>query len=262
MTNEIDDALKLDEPKALEQLISFIQNQVAQAGMSRVLLGLSGGLDSALACYLAARALGPDHVLAIRMPYKTSAQDSLDHAQLVIEGTGVQHMTFPITDMADGLISKCADMSPTRKGNVMARSRMIVLYDQSVVFKGLVMGTGNKTEIFLGYSTIYGDSASAFNPLGGLYKTQVRQLSRALGVPEVIIAKPPSADLWAGQTDEGELGFTYADVDRLLYLLLDRHYTAEQCVAAGFDAGFVAQVLKRMRASEFKRRMPPIAILS
>ena len=262
MTTDPDDALILDTPKALEQLTAFIQNQVGQAGMSRVLLGLSGGLDSALACYLAARALGAENVLAIRMPYKTSSSDSLEHAQQVIDATGVQHLTIPISAMADGLIDLYPDMSATRKGTIMARARMIVLYDQSVVFKGLVMGTGNKTEIFLGYSTIFGDSASAFNPLGGLYKTQVRQLSRELGVPEAIIAKPPSADLWAGQTDEGELGFTYADVDRLLVLLLDRHWTLEQCVAAGFAERFVRQVLERIHKSQFKRRMPPIAILS
>ena len=148
------------------------------------MLGLSGGLDSALACYLAAEALGPENVLAIRMPYKTSSQDSLDHAQLVIDALGVQSLTIPITEMVDPLIDRFPDMENRRKGNIMARQRMIILFDQSEAFKGLVVGTGNKTEILLGYSTLYGDSACAINPLGDLYKTQVRQLSRAMGVPQ------------------------------------------------------------------------------
>jgi NAD+ synthase len=144
----------------------------------------------------------------------------------------------------------------------MARERMIVLYDQSEVFKGLVVGTSNKTEILLGYSTLYGDSASAFNPIGDLYKTQVRQLAAALEIPDVIIKKAPSADLWADQTDEGELGFTYAEVDKLLYLLVDQRYTLQECVDSGFDAKFVRAVVERMRKSQFKRVMPPIAKLS
>jgi NAD+ synthase len=144
----------------------------------------------------------------------------------------------------------------------MARARMIVLYDQSEAFNGLVVGTGNKTEILLGYSTLYGDAASALNPLGDLYKTQIRQLSRAMGVPEAILGKPPSADLWVGQTDEGELGFTYAEVDRLLYLLVDGRYSPEECVAAGFDEKFVQAVVRRIRRNHFKRVMPPIAKVS
>jgi NAD+ synthase len=153
-------------------------------------------------------------------------------------------------------------MSEVRKGNIMARARMIVAYDQSEAFKGLVIGTGNKTEILLGYTTLYGDSACAINPLGDLYKTQVRQLAQHLDIPEPIIAKPPSADLWAGQTDEGELGFTYADVDRLLFLLVDQRYRPEECVDAGFDIGFVRKVIERVRKNQFKRVLPPIAKLS
>ncbi len=182
-------------------------------------------LDSALACYLAAEALGAQNVLAVRMPYKTSSQESLDHAQQVIDRLGVQTVTMPITEMADPLIQHFPDMDNTRKGNIMARMRMIVLYDLSASFHGLVIGTGNKTEILLGYSTLYGDSACAINPLGDLYKTQVRQLSRDMGVPEVIISKPPTADLFLGQTDEGDLGFTYEQVDQLLYLLVDQRYS-------------------------------------
>ena len=253
--------LSIDTTGVRQVLVRFIQDQMSRAGYSRALLGLSGGLDSALACYLAVEALGAQNVLALRMPYKTSSQDSMHHAQLVIDRLGVQSKTFPITDMVDALFAQMPDASALRRGNAMARARMIVLYDHSELFRGLVVGTGNKTEIMLGYSTLYGDSACAFNPLGDLYKTQVRQLSRTLGVPEVIVQKPPSADLWQGQTDEGELGFTYAEVDRLLFMLQDLGKSPEACVQAGFAQAIVDEVLRRIQRSEFKRRMPPIARL-
>jgi len=251
--------LNINTDLAAETIISFIQNETNQAGFSKAVIGVSGGVDSALSCFLAARALGGENVLAVRMPYKTSSQASLDHAQLVIDKTGVQSMTIPISDIADGLIKQFPDMSKVRQGNIMARSRMIVLYDRSAAFNGLVVGTGNKTEILLGYSTLFGDSASAFNPIGDLYKAQVRQLSRALGVPDVIIDKAPTADLWEGQTDEGEFGFTYAEVDQLLYLLIDEQNTPDECIQAGFDKKFVATVVKRIQRSYFKRALPPIA---
>ena len=254
--------ISIDTTLAEKILTGFIHSEITRTGMTRVVLGLSGGLDSALACALAARALGPENVLAIRMPYKTSSADSLDHAQLMIEQTGVQSMTVPISGMADALIEQFPEMDGVRRGNIMARCRMVVLFDQSAAFKGLVLGTGNKTEILLGYSTIYGDSACALNPLGDLYKTQVRQLSRAMGLPEAIIAKPPSADLWAGQTDEGELGFTYERVDRLLYYLIDQRWSPQECIDAGWDEAFVRRVMERVRRSHFKRVMPPIAKLS
>lgn len=254
--------LSIDTTGVRQVLVRFIQDQMRRAGYSRALLGLSGGLDSTLACYLAAEALGAHNVLALRMPYKTSSQDSMDHAQMVIDRLGVQSKTFPITDMVDALFAQMPDASALRRGNAMARARMIVLYDHSELFHGLVVGTGNKTEILLGYSTLYGDSACAFNPLGDLYKTQVRQLASALGVPEAIVQKPPSADLWQGQTDEGELGFTYAEVDRLLYMLQELGKSPEECVQAGFAQAFVDEVLRRIRRSEFKRRMPPIAKVS
>ena len=188
--------------------------------------------------------------------------DSLEHAQMLIDQTGCPSVTISITEMVDPLIALDAGMSAVRKGNIMARARMIVAYDQSEAFKGLVIGTGNKTEILLGYTTLYGDSACAINPIGDLYKTQVRQLARALQVPEAIIAKPPSADLWAGQTDEGELGFTYADVDKLLFLLVDQRYSAQECVEAGFEEKFVQRVTERVRKNQFKRILPPIAKLT
>jgi NAD+ synthase len=180
----------------------------------------------------------------------------------MIDATGVRSVTIPITPMVDGLLEQIPDADRIRKGNIMARARMIVLYDQSAEFEGLVIGTGNKTEILLGYTTLYGDSASALNPIGDLYKTQVRQLARALAVPEVILDKPPSADLWAGQTDEAELGFTYAKVDQLLLLLVDGRYAPDDCVEAGFEREFVDAVLQRVRQNQFKRVLPPIAKLS
>ncbi|MCZ7552567.1 MAG: NAD+ synthase [Anaerolineales bacterium] len=243
-------------------LTGFIRSEITRVGFERAVIGLSGGLDSALACFLAAEALGAENVLAVRMPYRTSAQDSLDDAQTIIDALGVRALTVPISEAADPLFERFPEMNTVRRGNVMARLRMIVLYDRSEEFQGLVVGTGNKTEILLGYTTLYGDSACALNPLGDLYKTQVRQLAGAVGVPEAIVAKPPSADLWVGQTDEDELGFTYAEVDRLLYLLVDERYSPQECLAAGFDENFVRAVVKRVQRFHFKRLMPPIAKLS
>ncbi len=247
---------------ARQILTGFIHSEITRMGFSRAVINLSGGIDSALSCFLAAEALGPQNVLAIRLPYRTSSQDSLNHAQLVIDALGVQSITYEITGMVDPLIEHFPEMSNVRKGNIMARARMIVLYDQSVAFNALAVGTGNKTELLLGYSTLYGDSACALNPIGDLYKTQVRQLSRAMGVPEPVIAKAPTADLWIGQTDEGELGYTYAEVDKLLYLLVDQRYLPSECVAAGFAESFVDAVVERVRRNQFKRILPPIAKLS
>lgn len=254
--------LSINTSLARKILTGFIHSEITRTGFTRAVIGLSGGLDSALSCFLAAEALGPQNVLAIRMPYKASSPESLSDAQKVIDATGVQSMTVEITAMVDPLFERFPDMDNMRKGNIMARERMIVLYDQSAAFRGLVVGTGNKTEILLGYSTLYGDSANALNPIGDLYKTQVRQLSRAVGVPESILEKAPSADLWAGQTDEGELGFTYAEVDELLNLLVDQRYTAQECVEAGFAEAFVRAVVERIRRNHFKRILPPIAKLS
>jgi NAD+ synthase len=254
--------LTINTDVARQILTGFIRSEINRMGFSRAVIGLSGGIDSVLSCYLAAEALGPKNVLAVRMPYKTSSNDSLEHAQLVIDATGVQSKTVPITEMADPLMRCFPEMDNNRRGNIMARMRMIILYDQSADFQGLVVGTGNKTEILLGYNTLFGDSACAINPIGDLYKTQVRQLSKAMGVPEPIQEKPPTADLWIGQTDEGELGYTYAEVDKLLYLLVDQRYTPAQCVEAGFSEIFVRAVVDRVRRNQFKRVMPPIAKLS
>jgi len=243
-------------------LTGFIKDEIAKTGMKRAVLGLSGGIDSALSAYLSAEALGAENVLAVRMPYKTSSADSLSDADLVIQALGIASITVPITDMADPLFAQFPDMSNGRKGNIMARLRMTVLYDQSVAWGGLVMGTSNKTEILLGYSTIYGDSGVALQPIGDLYKTQVRQLSASLDMPLSVLTKAPSADLWVGQTDEGELGFTYADVDQVLLLLVDERYMLDEVVAEGFARPFVEGVWRRVKVNHYKRTMPNIAKVS
>jgi NAD+ synthase len=254
--------LSINTGVARQILTGFIKSEVTRVGYSRAVINLSGGLDSALSCALAVEALGADNVLALRLPYRTSSPDSLEHAQILIDQFKVRSEMIDITEMVDPLVIRDPGITNTRKGNIMARARMIVLYDQSEAFKGLPIGTSNKTEILLGYTTLWGDMASAINPIGDLYKTQVRQLSRALAIPSAIIDKAPSADLWMGQTDEGELGFTYAEVDRLLYLLVDQRYSPKECVEEGFDEKFVNSVITRVRRNQFKRMMPPTAKLS
>jgi NAD+ synthase len=258
----IDPTLSINTDLAREILSGFIKSEITRVGMSRAVIGLSGGIDSALSCALAVEALGAENVLAVRMPYKASSKDSLNDAQLLIDQLGIPNKTIEITDMVEPLFKLDPQISKMRMGNIMARERMIVLYDQSEVFKGLVVGTSNKTEILLGYSTMYGDSASAMNPIGDLYKTQIRQLSRALNIPASIIDKAPSADLWEGQTDEGELGFTYEEVDKLLYLLVDQRYSPQEAIDEGFSEKFVNAVTTRIRRNQFKRMLPPIAKVS
>jgi NAD+ synthase len=254
--------LTINTDVARQILTGFIKSETGRVGFSRMVVGLSGGIDSALSCALAVEALGPENVLALRMPYRSSSSDSLEHAQLMIDQFKVQSRTIEITNMVEPLFEQDPKITKIRMGNIMARARMIVLYDQSEAFKGLVLGTSNTTEILLGYSTIWGDMASAINPIGDLYKAQIRQLSRALNIPTPIIDKAPSADLWDGQTDENELGFTYDQVDRLLYLLVDQRFSPQECIEEGFDEKFVHAVVARVRRNQFKRMMPPIAKLS
>ncbi len=254
--------LELDVDRTRRQLVSFIHDKVTRAGLKHAVQGLSGGIDSALVAYLTAEALGPENVLALRMPYQTSSQDSLDHAMVVIEALGIQHDTIDITPMLEPLFQRFPDMDRVRQGNAMARQRMIILYDQSAAFEALVIGTGNKTEALLGYTTHYGDNAAAMHPLGNLYKCQVRQLARAVGVPDTIIDKAPSAGLWEGQTDEGELGFTYDEADQLLYLLLDRRYSLQEAVEAGFPHELVGKVWNTICRTRYKRQLPLVPNLS
>lgn len=245
-----------------EVLCGFIRNEIHRAGFGRAVVGLSGGLDSSTVTYLAARALAPENVLAVTMPYKTSSEATRRHSHLVIDRLGVKTIEVPITEPIDAYFARFPGASQMRLANKCARERMTILYDQSAAFEGLVVGTSNKSELLLGYGTQFGDTASAINPVGDLYKTQLRQLAAHLGVPEQILGKTPTADLWAGQTDEGELGFSYAEVDRLLVLMVDRRWPRAELVEAGFDPGFVDRVAVMIRRSQYKRRMPVIARLS
>ena len=255
-------ALDINLPLTKEILHSFIRNEVHKFGFTRAVLNLSGGIDSALSAYLAAGALGPENVLALLLPYRESNPDSRSDAEAVVAALGISSKLVEITPLVDSYFAEFADMDVKRRGNVLARARMIVLYDQSVAFDSLPLGTSNKTELLLGYSTLHGDMASAVNPIGDLYKAQVRQLSRHLGVPEAIMQKPPSADLWPGQSDESELGFAYEDVDHLLYLLVDERYRPEELIAAGFAREFVEEVARVVQSMQYKRRPPIIAKLS
>jgi NAD+ synthase len=253
--------LSINTDLARTILVRFLRDAVYKVGFQRAIVNLSGGIDSALSAYLAAEAIGPENVLALRLPYKTSSPDSLDDAQAVIDALGIRSQTIDITPMVDPLLGRFEDMTSLRKGNIMARMRMIVLYDQSAAFNALPIGTSNKTETLLGYTTIFGDNAAAVQPIADLYKTQVRQLSRALNMPEHVIDKPPSADLWIGQTDEDELGFTYELADQLLFLLVDERYTVDEVTAEGFERQFVERIWRRVRLNHYKRTMPNIAKL-
>jgi NAD+ synthase len=239
----------------------FIRGQLAQAGFERAVLGLSGGIDSALVAYLVSEAIGADRLLCVLMPYRTSSPASRHDAEEVVRRLGCASELVDISPMVDGFFGPDSEASPLRRGNFMARMRMSVLYDRSVTFGGLVVGTGNKTESLIGYTTIFGDNACAFNPVGDLYKSQVRQVSAAIGVPDEIIRKAPSADLWPGQTDEAEAGFSYPELDRLLFWRIDKRRSVEEVVALGFARELVERVDRMIAAAEFKRQVPPIAKL-
>jgi NAD+ synthase len=243
-------------------LTAFIANEVRKVGVDRVVVGLSGGVDSAVSAALAAESLGAANVLAIKMPYRSSSAESLAHADLLIARVGCPALQVDITPQVDAYFERFPDADNMRRGNKMARERMTILYDHSARWKALVLGTSNKTELLLGYGTLHGDMASALNPIGDLYKTQVWALAAHLGVPDDIVRKQPSADLWAGQTDEQELGFGYREVDALLYLMVDLRYSRAELCAAGFAETFVQRVSDMVRHSQFKRRLPVIAKLS
>lgn len=257
--------LAIDTDVARRIIAEFIRGQLRQAGFERALVGLSGGIDSAVVACLTAEAIGPELLLCVLMPYRTSSPASRADGEEVVGRLGCASTLVDISPMVDGYFGAAiagaggGEASAVRRGNLMARMRMAVLYDHSVTWGGLVVGTGNKTETLIGYTTLFGDSASAFNPIGDLYKSQVRQLAVAIGVPEWIITKAPSADLWPGQTDEGEVGFSYAEIDRLLYWMIDKRRSDEELAAMGFEPGFVARVGRMVAASEFKRQVPPIA---
>ena len=254
--------LGIDPPLTLKILTGFLRSEVERTGKKGVVVGLSGGLDSSLAAVLAARALGPGAVLGVLMPHRASSADSVRDAETLVGMLGIVAEKIDISPMVDGFAATDRAMSRVRLGNVMARVRMTLLYDRSAVLDRLVLGTSNKTELLLGYGTLHGDMASAINPLGDLYKTQVRALATAAGVPASIRRKPPSADLWPGQSDEGDLGFSYDEVDRLLALLVDARMSPRGAIAAGFRKRLVDRVQALVRGSHFKRRPPVIAKLS
>jgi len=243
-------------------LVGFVRDEVRKVGVHKAVLGLSGGIDSALVAFIAAEALGPENVHAICMPYKTSNPESESHARLVAQACGVSFSVLPITPMVDAYFELVSNADNMRRGNKMARERMTILFDHSALLSALVLGTSNKTELLLGYGTLYGDMASALNPIGDLYKSQVWQLSEAMGVPSEVVQKKPSADLWAGQTDEEELGFSYRQVDELLYRMVDLRMTGVELIAAGFEEAFVSDIYRKVQNSHFKRRLPLIAKVS
>ena len=265
------DELAIDTDVARRVIADFIRGQLRQAGFERAVLGLSGGIDSALVAYLVAEAIGPERLLCVLMPYRTSSPASRGDAEEVVRRLGCASELVDISPMVDGYFgadgmpgaagAEDLEASPLRRGNFMARMRMSTLYDRSVGWRGLVVGTGNKTESLIGYTTLFGDSACAFNPIGDLYKSQVRQVSAAIGVPEAIIRKAPSADLWPGQTDETEAGFTYHELDRLLFWRVDKRRSVDDMVAMGFDRETVERVDRMIAGAEFKRQVPPIAKL-
>jgi NAD+ synthase len=257
---------QIDAPQVVEVVAGFITRQMEQTGFERLVVGLSGGVDSATVTYLAVRAVGADNVLAVRMPFRTSDPSAETDALRVVDALGCDSQRVDITPMAEPMLILVGHGEETdvrvRRGNVLARLRMMVLYDRSAAFDALVCGTSNKTEILLGYTTQHGDMAAALQPIGDLYKSQLRAVATELGVPPQIIAKPSSADLWPGQTDEEELGASYDDLDRILYALVDRRWTVERCVGAGLDGTLVRWTARRVARYEFKRQMAPVAKVS
>ena len=251
--------LDLNLKEVHSELVEFLRENFKKAGFSKAVLGLSGGIDSALVAYLLRDALGKENVLAIMMPYKSSNPDSLNHAKLVVEDLGINSKTIEITNMIDAYFKNEKEATSLRMGNKMARERMSILFDYSSKENALVVGTSNKTEIYLGYSTQFGDSACALNPIGDLYKTNIWDLSRYLKIPNELIEKKPSADLWEGQTDEQEMGLTYKEADQVLYRMLEENKKVEEVLAEGFNKDLVDNIVRRMNRSEYKRRMPLIA---
>lgn len=254
--------LATDVGRAVPVLHTFLREEVQKTGYEHAVFGLSGGIDSAVVAYLAVEALGREHVHPVIMPYRTSNPDSLADARKVLADLGLPELVVDITAQIEAYFEQVGDASALRRGNKMARERMSILYDHSVVFRALPLGTSNKTELLLGYGTQFGDLASALNPIGDLYKTQVRALAELIGVPQSIREKPPSADLWEDQTDEAELGFSYEEADAILHLLVDERLPAPSVVERGFAEGVVQLVARRVRQNHYKRRMPVIAKLS
>lgn len=271
-TQDLTVPLKINTDLARKIIVDFIRTEVTRVGYAHAVIALSGGVDSSLVACLTVEALGRENVLGVLMPYRTSNPTSHTDAEQIASQLGIQTRLIEITPMVDPYLEKhIGDSEHTaqpsadrerRRGNVMARMRMIVIYDQSEDFRALVIGTSNKTEALLGYTTQFGDNAAALQPIADLYKAQVWQLAQAVGVPENIIDKPPSADLWQGQTDEGELGFTYDQADAILYHLIDERRRVEDVIALGFDERVVRRIVEFVRRNQFKRVTPIVAKIS
>ncbi len=265
---EIPQELRIDTGLARTMLVTMVHEEVTKVGFARALFGLSGGIDSALTAFIAAEALGKENVLGVLMPYRTSSPESLDDAQLVANTLGIDIRVVDISPQVDAYFeapgtpkSEDERIWKLRRGNKMARERMTILYDLSMSEKALVLGTSNKTELLLGYGTLYGDMASAVNPIGDLYKSQVWQLAAAMGVPEKVVEKVPTADLWAGQSDESEIGYSYTEIDRIFYYLVDQRLSPEKVISNGFPRPLVEYVNRLLHQSQYKRRLPVLAKL-
>ncbi len=256
------DILKINPKTVSDILIRFLYEEISKIGLKRGVLGLSGGVDSAVVACLLSRALGPENVYALIMPYRLSNPQSREHAEKLARQLKINYFIKDISPMVDAFFAEEPDADQVRRGNKMARERMCFLYDYSAKYQALVIGTSNKTELLLGYGTIHGDLASAINPIGDLYKSQIWQLAEYLGVPGEIIEKPPSADLWVGQTDEQELGYSYQEIDRLLYYMVDLRYSTEMLLELGYSENTIKDIYSRMQRSQFKRRPPVIAKIS
>ncbi|KUO94889.1 NAD(+) synthetase [Ferroacidibacillus organovorans] len=243
-------------------LVDFLRDEVEKTGFRDVVFGLSGGIDSALVAYLAVQAFGAERVHPVIMPYRLSSPASLRDAQAIISELGLKADLVEITPQIDAYFSRDPSASLLRRGNKMARERMSILFDHAAVYRALVLGTSNKTELLLGYGTQFGDLGSAVNPIGDLYKSQVRALAMQLGVPDAILRKAPSADLWEEQTDENELGFTYDEADALLHEWVDRWQTRAEIEGLGFAPELIEAVMRRVRLNHYKRVPPIIAKLS
>ncbi len=257
-----EELLNINPQAVSDLLIHFLYEEIHKVGLSKAVLGLSGGVDSSVVAVLAAQALGAENVTGLIMPYRLSNPESREHAELLAQKIGINTEVRDISPMVDAFFKDEPNANQLRRGNKMARERMCLLYDYSAKHHALVVGTSNKTELLLGYGTIFGDLASAINPIGDLYKTQIWQLARYLEVPDVIINKPPSADLWVGQTDEQELGYTYHEIDRLMYYMVDLRYSNEMLLDLGYSQKTIDDIGRRIQRNQFKRRPPVIAKIS
>ena len=254
--------LKIDEEIVVKKLIEFIDSQLAIRGFTKAILGLSGGLDSTVLAYITSRAIPKSNIYGIILPYGTQSLSAVLDAKEVVRDLGIQSIEHDIKPMIDSYFNNFTEVDWNRRGNKMARERMSILYDYSAYLKGLVLGTSNKTELLLGYGTLFGDMTGAIQPLGDLYKTQIKAIAVYLNIPKTIIDKPPSADFWSDQTDEKEIGFKYEDIDRLLFAMIDMRKNREELLSVGFSKDMIDSVDFLVKKSAFKRKLISIKRIS